>query len=457
MKIVVLGGGPGGYVAAIRAAMLGGEVTVVEKGSMGGTCLNVGCIPTKAMLASTGILDAAFEAGKYGVSVTGEIGLDFSAVMARKNKTVQQLVQGIEMLFAARGISVIRGVGAVLVDGSIHVALNDGGEQTLQPDRIILATGSVPVVPGLFPYDGKTVITSDEALSLEQAPKSLIIVGGGVIGCELGQFFAKAGTKVTIVEAMPQILPSEDKDVSSVLARAFRKNKIAVSTGQKVVSCQVNDGGVQVALENGKTFEAEKLLVCIGRKPNTACLPLDELGIVHKNGKIQVDAHMQTTRPGVYAIGDIVDSAMLAHVASQEGLVAVEHIFGSDRSISYRGVPRCVYTTPEVASVGMTEQQLQAKQITYRSGVFHFAGLGKAKAAGKTDGFVKVLADENDVIVGGCVVGEHATELLAELTLAVELQLTAQQVGRVIHPHPTMCEALMEALHQIHEACVHAL
>ncbi|MCI5562775.1 dihydrolipoyl dehydrogenase [Eubacteriales bacterium SGI.150] len=457
MKVVVLGGGPGGYVAAIRAAMLGGEVTVVEKGSMGGTCLNVGCIPTKAMLASSGVLDTALEAGKFGVTISGEIGLDFPAVMARKDKVVEQLVQGIEMLFAARGVSVLRGTGTVMPGGSISVALNDGGEETLCPDKIILATGSLPVVPAMFPYDGEKIITSDEALYLEQAPKSLIIVGGGVIGCELGQFFAKAGTAVSIVEAMPHILPSEDKDVASALARSFRKNKINVSTGQKVVRCQIVDGAVQVELENGKIMEAEKLLVCIGRKPNTAFLPLDELGIEHKNGKILVDEHMQTACPNIYAIGDIVDSAMLAHVASQEGLVAVEHMFGKDRSISYRGVPRCVYTTPEVAGVGMTEQQLQAKGIAYRAGVFHFMGLGKAKAAGKTDGFVKVLADENDVIVGGCVVGEHATELLAELTLAVELQLTAEQVGRVIHPHPTMCEALMEALHQIHGACVHAL
>ncbi|MBQ2753354.1 MAG: dihydrolipoyl dehydrogenase [Firmicutes bacterium] len=456
MKVVVIGGGPGGYVAALRAAIEGAEVTVVEKSKLGGTCLNVGCIPTKAMLASSGVLDVIKEAGKMGIKVEGTAEPDFTAIMDRKDKVVTGLVQGIEMLFMARGVNRIAGTGKLDNEGKLMVETEEGSVN-VPYDKLILATGSVPVVPGLFPYDGDKIITSDEALYLKELPESMIIVGGGVIGCELGQFFAKCGTKVTVIEALPQLLPNEDPEIAQTLAKAFRKNKITVSTGKLVTACSIDADEVEVTLEDGKQFRAEKVLVCIGRKPNIQGLDLEGMGIEVNNGKVVTNEFMQTYVENVYAIGDIVNSPMLAHVASQEGIVAVEHMFGKAEPISYKAVPRCVYTTPEVACAGLTETQCKQKSIGYKVGLFQFIGLGKAKAAGKTDGFVKVIVDEKDVLIGASVVGEHATELLAELTMAIELGLTAKQAGRVIHPHPTMCEAIMEALHQVHGVCVHSI
>ena len=456
-NLVVLGGGPGGYVAALRAAIAGASVTVVERGSLGGTCLNAGCIPTKAMLASTDVLDAVRNSCSFGVAAAGDAYLDLPAAAARKEKIVAQLVRGIEALFAAHHVERLRGEGVVQPDGTVSFATAGGETRLLAPEHLILATGSLPVVPALFPYDGASIITSDEALKLQRPPASMIVVGGGVIGCELGQFFAKCGTKVTIIESMPQLLPSEDPDVSEVLARAFRKAKISVRTGQKIVRCERTACGAWVRMEDGTEIQAEKLLVCVGRMANTAQIPLDALGIAHKDGKLLVDAQMQTTHEGIYAIGDIVASPMLAHVASREGMVAAQNICGIPTTMSYRAVPRCVYTAPEIAAVGMTERQLQMAGRDYRTGCFQFLGLGKAKAAGKTEGFVKVIADEQDVLVGACIAGAHATELLSELTLAVELGLTARCLEQVIHPHPTMGEAVMEAIHQLHGVCVHAM
>lgn len=456
MKVVILGGGPGGYVAALRAAILGADVTVIEKANLGGTCLNAGCIPTKSMLASTAVLSAIRDARRMGIKLDGTVQVDFPSVMERKNKVVTQLVQGIEMLFQARGVKKLHGIGTLGADGVLTVAGDNGSVSTIDYDRLILATGSVPVVPKMFPFDGKIVITSNEALQLKELPASVIIVGGGVIGCELGQFFAKCGTTVTLVEALPHLLPNEDPEIATALVRSFRKDKITVYTGKRVDICRVKEQGAIVTLDDGKTVTAEKLLICIGRQPNAAGLALEELGIKTENGKIVTNSFMQTTHPGIYAIGDLVNSPMLAHVASHEGIVAVEHICGKQTTVSYRGIPRCVYTSPEIACVGATEYECVREGRPYKTGVYQFAGLGKAKAVGKTDGFVKVVVDDHDVLIGASIVGEHATELLSELTLAVELQLTAEQVGHVIHPHPTMCEAIMEALHQVHGVCVHS-
>lgn len=393
----------------------------------------------------------------FGVNIDGEIKANFSVMMKRKNKIVDQIKNGIEFLFKERGIELINGFGKLIDRNKIEVSKKDGTKEIVEADKIILATGSVPVVPSMFPYDGKYIITSDEALQLDNLPQSMIIVGGGVIGCEFGQFFKKLGVKITIVEMADQILPFEDKDVSKQLSRAFKKDKIKMIVKDKIETVDIKEGKVVASLSSGKNLEAEKMLVSVGRKPFIEGLGLEELDIDIKNGKVVVNENMETSIEGVYAIGDIVDSPFLAHVASKEGIIAVENALGKNKKIKYRAVPRCVYTNPEIASVGVTEKKLKEEGIQYKVGKFDFRGLGKAQAIGKFQGFVKVLADDTDKIIGASIVGPHATDLLSELTLAVHLGLTAEEVGDVIHPHPTLSEALMEALHDVHNQCVHSL
>jgi len=456
MKIAIIGGGPGGYVAAIKAAMLGAEVTVIEKRRVGGTCLNVGCIPTKALLASSSMLNNIKEAKSFGINIDGEINIDFSSIMSRKDKIVNQLINGIEFLFEKRGINLINGFGKLIDKNNIEVTMEDGSKEVVNADRIILANGSVPVIPEIFPYDGKTVITSDELLSLQELPKSMLIIGGGVIGCEIGQFLRTLGTEVTIVEMNEQLLPFEDKDVAKQLQRQFKKDKIKVMTGVGVETCQVIDNQVVATLSNGKQIKSQYALVAVGRKPNLNNSGIKELGIEINKGKIVVNQNLETNIEGIYAIGDLIDTPFLAHVASKEGIVAVENALGKSKVVDYTAVPRCVYTEPEVAAVGKTEKQLEAEGIEYNIGQFDFRTLGKAQAIGHFQGFIKVIADENDVIVGASIVGPHATDLLTELSLAIHLKLTTEQVGDVIHAHPTLSEGLMEAIHDVHGECIHS-
>ncbi|RKD33779.1 dihydrolipoyl dehydrogenase [Thermohalobacter berrensis] len=457
MKILVLGGGPGGYVAAIKAAILGADVTLIEKKEVGGTCLNVGCIPTKALLASSEAFDMVNKAKEYGIEINGDVKVDFASMMERKNKIVEEMIKGIQFLFDKKSVKLVRGFGKLIDKNKIEVTKENGTKEVIEGDKIIIATGSKPIVPPIFPYDGENVITSDEALALENAPESMIIVGGGVIGCEFGQFFKKIGTKVTIVEMAKQLLNYEDKDVAKQLLRSFKRDKIKVKTNKKIEKCEIKGKKVTAYLDGGKTIEAEKMLVAVGRKPNIENIGLEELGIEIENGKIVVNEKMETNVEGVYAIGDIVDSPFLAHVASKEGIIAVENALGKDKKIDYKAVPRCVYTDPEVAAVGITEKEAKEKKIEYKTGTFQFRGLGKAKAIGKFQGFVKVIADNEDRIIGAAIVGPHATDLLAELTLAVKLGLTVEEVGDVIHPHPTLSEGIMEALHDVHNQCVHSV
>ena len=456
MKIAIIGGGPGGYVAAIKAAMLGADVTVIEKRRVGGTCLNVGCIPTKALLASSSMLNNIKEAKSFGINIDGEINIDFSSIMSRKDKIVNQLINGIEFLFEKRGINLINGFGKLIDKNNIEVTMEDGSKEIVNADRIILANGSVPVIPEMFPYDGKTVITSDELLSLQELPKSILIIGGGVIGCEIGQFLRTLGTEVTIVEMNEQLLPFEDKDVAKQLQRQFKKDKIKVMTGVGVETCQVIDNQAVATLSNGKQIKSQYALVAVGRKPNLNNSGIKELGIEINKGKIVVNQNLETNIEGIYAIGDLIDTPFLAHVASKEGIVAVENALGKSKVVDYTAVPRCVYTEPEVAAVGKTEKQLDAEGKKYNVGQFDFRALGKAQAIGNFQGFIKVIADENDVIIGASIVGPHATDLLTELSLAIHLKLTTEQVGDVIHAHPTLSEGLMEAIHDVHGECIHS-
>ncbi|WP_148551407.1 dihydrolipoyl dehydrogenase [Paraclostridium bifermentans] len=457
MKVAVIGGGPGGYVAAIKAAMLGAEVTVIEKRKVGGTCLNVGCIPTKALLASSSLISSIKEAKDFGIHINGEVEANFDDIMNRKNKVVSQLISGIEFLFEKRGIKLVNGFGKLVDTNKIEVNKEDGSKELVEADKIILANGSQPVILPMFPYDGDKIITSDEALNLKDVPKSLLIVGGGVIGCEFGQFFRALGTEVTIVEMFDQLLPLEDKDVAKQLQRQFKKDKIKVMTGVKIEKCEIVDNKVVAILSNGKEVKAEKALLSIGRKPYLDNSGIEDIGIQLDRGKVIVNENLETNVKGIYAIGDIINTPFLAHVASKEGLVAAQNaVCGNSKTVNYAAVPRCVYTEPEVAGVGKTEKELQENGIEYNTGQFDFRALGKAQAIGHFQGFIKILADENDKIIGASIVGPHATDLLTELSLAVHLGLTVEEVGDVIHAHPTLSEGIMEALHDVHGECVHA-
>ncbi|MGD9473959.1 MAG: dihydrolipoyl dehydrogenase [Eubacteriaceae bacterium] len=457
MKIIVIGAGPGGYEAAIMAAKLGAEVTIIEKDQPGGTCLNRGCIPTKALLATADALDTMENAKQFGIGLSAAPEPDFTAIIERKNKVVSGLVKGIEFLFKANNVTMVKGFGKLIDKNTVEVLSEDGQTQILTGDKIVLATGSVPVIPAMFKYDGKTVISSDEVLDLKEVPESMIIVGGGVIGCEIGQFLKRMGCAVTIVEMEKQLLPLEDEETAKQLARQFKKDKIKVITGNGIKAVELTNNGVIAVLSDDKALEAKKMLVAIGRRSFCDQLIAASAGVeMDERGRIVVNDKMETNIEGVYAIGDIVASPLLAHVASKEGIVAVTNaVKDANKKISYKAVPRCVYTDPEVASVGLTERECQTQGITYKTGQFDFRALGKAQAMGKIQGFVKVIVDDNDIIIGAAIVGVHATDLLAELSLAVHAGLTAEMVGDVIHAHPTLSEAIMEALHDVHDMSVH--
>ncbi|MBU5307323.1 dihydrolipoyl dehydrogenase [Clostridioides mangenotii] len=457
MNIVIIGGGPGGYVAALKASMFDVEVTVIENYKVGGTCLNFGCIPTKSLLASANVLNTVLGAKDFGINIDGNISIDYQTVISRKDKVVDQLVKGVEFLLEKRKVELINGYGKLIDRNTVEVTKKDGTVDKIKADKIILANGSKPVIPDIFPYDGKVVITSDDVLSLKDLPQSMLVVGGGVIGCEIGQFFRSMGTEVTIVEMADQLLINEDKDIVKQLVRQFKKDKIKMITGTSVVSCKVEEGKAVVELSDGKKIETQYVLVCVGRKANIDGSGIEDIGIETKKGKVLVDKYLQTSTEGIYAVGDIIDTPFLAHVASKEGEVAVENALGRTRELNYTAIPRCVYTEPEVASVGKTEKDLNSEEIPYRVGKFEFRGLGKAQTIGKFQGFVKVIVGEDNRILGASIIGASATELLTELTLAVHLGLTVQQVGDVIHPHPSLSEGLIEALNDVNGEAIHSV
>ncbi len=455
--IVIIGGGPGGYVAAIRAAQLGARVCVVEKDELGGTCLNRGCIPTKALVASVSVLDHIRQAGVFGVEA-GEARPDFSRMMVHKQETVDRLVKGVQYLFKKNRIALIKGTARLAGAGRVEVKLADG-TQVLAAKNIIIATGAEPSIFPAFGHDGKQVITSDEALSLAEVPERLLIIGGGVIGCEFACIFAELGTRVTIVEAMPSILPMLDKEVSRQLQSYLKRRGITVKTRIKTDTVKKGPGEVTAVLEGGEEIAVDKVLVSVGRVVNTAGLGLAEAGVaVTVRGEVIVNDRMQTNVPGVYAIGDVTDSKYkLAHVASRQGIVAVENITGKDSRMDYGAVPNAVFTLPEAASVGLTEDEAKEKGLEIRTGKFAFIANGKAISMGETEGFVKFIADAaTDRVLGVHIVGPHASDLIAEATLAVRLGATSAQVAETIHAHPTLAEVAMEAAEAVHGLAIHA-
>ena len=452
--IIVIGSGPGGYVAAIRASQLGKRVAIVEKADLGGVCLNWGCIPTKALLKSAQVYTYCRNAAHYGVELEGEVKPDFEKIVARSRTVAETMSKGVAFLMKKNNIDVIKGFGRIAEAGKVEV------EGTIYEARnIILATGARPREMAFMPVDSRYVITSKEALTLPKLPETMIVVGSGAIGSEFATLYASLGTKVTIVEYMPQIMPLEDEEVAKAMERAFRKMRVAVMTATNVKSVGVEDGQCKVEIEGKKgaeTLTAEVVLSAVGIKSNIEGIGLEEVGVVVERDKIKVDEHYQTTVEGIYAIGDIIPTPALAHVASAEAIHCVEHICGlNPDAVDYSTIPSCIFTSPEVASVGMTEQQCQQQGIEYKVGRFPFTASGKATAAGDRDGFVKLIFDAEERLLGAHMVGATVTEMLGEPTLAKKMGATAHAIAKTIHSHPTMHEALMEASEAALGAAIH--
>ena len=453
--IIVIGSGPGGYVAAIRASQLGKKVAIVEKAELGGVCLNWGCIPTKTLLKSAQVYTYCKNAAHYGVAIEGDVKPDWEKIVARSRTVAETMSKGVAFLMKKNNIDIITGFGRLAGEGKVDV---DGA--IYEADAVILATGARPRQMSFMQVDGKHIISSKEALTLPTLPQSMIVVGSGAIGSEFACLYASLGVKVTVVEYMPQMMPLEDEEVAKAMERSFRKMRATVLTSTTVKSVTIGEDGLcSVDIEGKKgaeTLTAEVVLSAVGVKSNIENIGLEEMGVAVERDKIVVDEHYQTSAKGVYAIGDIIATPALAHVASAEAIHCVEHICGlTPDAVDYSTIPSCVFTSPEVASVGMTEQQAREKGIEYKVGRFPFTASGKATAAGDRDGFVKLIFDENEKLIGAHMVGATVTEMLGEPTLAKRLGVTTHAIAKTIHSHPTMHEGLMEAAESALGAAIH--
>ena len=451
--LVVIGAGPGGYVCAIRAAQLGLKVACVEKReTLGGTCLNVGCIPSKALLqASEKYEEASHGLAAFGVKV-GKVELDLKGLMAHKEKTVKSNVDGVAYLFKKNKVDWIKGAGKIAGAGKVDVALNAGGTQTLAAKAIVIATGSDVVSLPSLKIDEKKIVSSTGALELSEVPKSMVLVGGGVIGLEMGSVWQRLGAKVTVVEFLDRIMPGMDGEVSKQMQRILTKQGMAFKLSTKVTAAKVGPKGVSLTLEPAaggaaETIETDIVLVAVGRRPYTDGLGLKEAGVaVDEKGRVAIDGHFQTNVPGIYAIGDAVAGPMLAHKAEDEGMAVAEILAGQHGHVNYDAIPSVVYTWPECSAVGKTEEQLKAEGVEYRVGKFPFTANGRARAMNSTDGFVKILADKaTDRVLGVHMVGPAVGELIGELGLAIEFGASAEDIARTCHAHPTLTEAVREA------------
>ena len=463
--LAILGAGPGGYVAAIRAAQLGARVTVIENQALGGVCLNWGCIPSKALLSVVELGEKTKKAKDFGLLLNGAVTYDPITMVARKNKVVSTLVKGIATLFKTWNIEHVEGTGELLDAHRIRVAKRDGTEAEIVADGVIIATGSSwPNLP-LLPIDGTQIITSKQALDLGRVPAILLIVGGGVEGCEFASLYSGLGTQVTLVELLPRLLPLEDEEISQMTERELKKRGVDIRTGVTVDSIIRHPDLVTAHLRDGLSLNVEQVLVSVGRGFNSRGIGLEKAGVeVGARGEIVVNGRMETNVPGVYAIGDVVGKAMLAHVASAQGKVAAENFMGHGRMIDYDVIPTGIFTLPEIGRVGLTEQQARERciaagkdpQQAIKVGRFRYGGLGKAQATGDLQGLVKVVADaESDRILGVHILGAHAADFIHEAALAMHLGATVSRVAEMIHAHPTLAEGLMEAMEDVHGHAIH--
>jgi dihydrolipoamide dehydrogenase len=453
--LIVIGGGPGGYTAAIRAAQLGLSVACIEKRdkkALGGTCLNVGCIPSKALLDSSELYETTLhKLERHGIRV-GSVALDLPAMLARKDKIVAELVGGVAGLFKKYKVTPHYGAGRLLGGNKVEVTAADGAKSVIEARHILLATGSESVELPFSKYDGRHIVSSTEALNFNPVPKHLIVVGGGYIGLELGSVWLRLGAKVTVVEFLPRILSQSDAEISSAVQQVLTKQGIEFHLGTKVtgVTKRGNDVVVKAQGPDGKeiAFTGDKVLVAVGRRPYTVGLGLEAAGVKvdAKSGRVEVDEHFQTSAANVFAIGDLIAGPMLAHKASEEGIVFAERLAGMKPHINYDAIPSVIYVWPEVAAVGQTEEQLKEQGVEYRAGKFRFAASARAKSLGETDGWVKVLADaKTDRVLGVHIIGARASELIAECVTILEYHGSAEDIARCTHSHPTLSEAVGEA------------
>jgi dihydrolipoamide dehydrogenase len=450
--VTVIGSGPGGYVAAIRCAQLGFKTAIIEKYStLGGTCLNVGCIPSKALLASSHHFEELQHFADHGIEVSGEVKVNLEKMIARKQTVVDQTCGGVKFLMDKNNITVFEGVGSFESATSVKITKADGSSEIIESKNTIIATGSKPSSLPFIKLDKERIITSTEALKLPEVPKHLVIIGGGVIGIELGQVYSRLGAQVSVVEFMDRIIPGMDASLSKELTKVFKKQGIKFYTSHKVQAVERNGNAVTVKAENAKgeiiTLEGDYALVSVGRKPYTNGLNAEKAGVkLTDRGMVEVNDNLQTSASNIYAIGDVVRGAMLAHKAEEEGVMVAEILAGQKPHIDYNLIPGVVYTWPEVAAVGKTEEQLKEAGVAYKAGSFPFKALGRARAGGDTDGFVKILADaKTDEVLGVHMIGARCADLIAEAVTAMEFRASAEDISRMSHAHPTFAEAIKEA------------
>ena len=442
--LIVIGGGPAGYVGAIRAAEMGAKVALVERAELGGTCLNWGCIPTKALLKSAQVYHYCKSAKSYGVAIEGEVNPDLKAMVARSRQVAQTTGRGVEMLLKRSGVEVITGSAELLSANEVK-----GGDATYEAKNILLATGASPREVPSIPIDHQFVLSSRDALVLEELPETMVVVGSGAIGSEFAFLYASLGVKVTVVEYMPQFMPLLDAEVSAAAERAFRRQRITVMTDTAVKAVAIEDNKCIVEVEQkgiAKQIVADKVLSAVGIKSNIDGLGLDKLGITIERDKIVVDSNFRTSAPSIYAVGDIIATPALAHIASAEAINCVERIFGVETTdIDYSLTPACIFTTPEIASVGLTEELAQKQGIEYKVARYNFASSGKAAAAGDRDGFIKLLFDKEEKLIGAHIIGANVVEMLGEPSVAMAMGATAKDLACTIHAHPSLYEGIYEA------------
>ena len=456
-NIIVIGGGPGGYVAAIEAAQHRADVTLIEKDRLGGTCVNRGCIPTKALVQTAQLFHDIGRAKEFGITVDG-FSLNFNAVSQRKEKIVAQLRDGVSYLMRKNKIKIVEGTATIIDSGRVKVSGRE--EREVSGDKIIIATGSVPSSIPVEGIDGSNVINSDDALEMDSLPGSLVIIGGGVIGLEFAQIFQRLNVAVSVVEMMPHILPTEDSDIAKQLEKSMKQEGVDIYTGATVSRIGSAEGGAKevfIIKDNTKTtLRGDKVLVAVGRCPLTAQLGLERLGFALKNGRITVNEHMETNVQNIYAIGDAVGGIMLAHKAMAEGRCAARNAVGIKKRMEYKAIPRCIWTSPEVATVGLTEEEARKRYESIKIATFPFSANGKAKILGEMKGFVKVITESRyGELLGVHLIGPHATEMIAESVLGLTLEVTHTELGETIHAHPTLSESVMEACLGINGKSLH--
>ena len=454
----IIGGGPGGYVAAIKAAQLGGSVCLIEKGEWGGTCLNRGCIPTKTLFAVANLATQVQEAPDFGVHISGEATIDYPQVLAHKTSVIAQLTGGIAQLLKANSVDTFNGTATLTDKNTIIVSKPDGTTEQLHAKNVVIATGSEPAEPPVFEIDETQVLTTTGILNLTELPESLLIVGGGVSGCEFASIFNALGCQVTVLELLPTILATEDVQVIRHIQLFMKRKGITIHTGAKLTHVKKSDTDVTAVLESGEELTAEKMLVSIGRRYNTENIGLEKVGVRTESGKIVVDTRMQTNVPGIYAVGDVASRYLLAHVASAEGKVAAQNCLGTHAEMDYQVIPWCVFTLPEIGHVGMTEKEATDEGYEVKVGRFPYAANGKALGLRETDGFVKTVSDaDSGDILGVHIVGAQASNLIHEAAVGVRLGASAADIAHTVHAHPTLSEMVMESAEAAYDRAIHSL